>query len=57
MLVLILGTLSLAVFIYELKKYFNGPYANNQKCMTGKTVVITGGNTGIGAYTVRSLII
>jgi NAD(P)-dependent dehydrogenase (short-subunit alcohol dehydrogenase family) len=38
----------IALIIYVLRKYFNSPKTPLSKDMSGKTVIVTGSNTGIG---------
>ena len=42
--------------LYILKKYFNGPKTPFSKSMEGKTVIVTGSNTGIGRETALDLL-
>ena len=54
----VLAAAALAVVICGLffgKKYFQGPRCHSQKSLKGKTVIITGANTGIGKETAVDL--
>jgi retinol dehydrogenase-12 len=44
------------LFIFLLKRYYNGPMHKNSKPMTGKTVIVTGSNAGIGKVTALDLL-
>lgn len=43
------------VALYAGKRYFQGPRCNSNRSLKGKTVVITGANTGIGKETAVDL--
>jgi len=45
-----------AFIIYILRKYFNGPKTNLEKSMIGKTIIVTGSNSGIGKTTAVELV-
>ena len=47
---LLLGLSGLFLVIYFTKKYFAGGVCKSQAKLHGKTVIITGSNTGIGKY-------
>ena len=44
----ILGLGGLALAVYLTKKYFAGGVCKSQAKLHGKTVIVTGSNTGIG---------
>ena len=50
---LLLGLSGLFLVIYFTKKYFAGGVCKSQAKLHGKTVIITGSNTGIGKYFVN----
>ena len=50
---LLLGIGGLSLVIYLTKKYWAGGVCKSQAKLHGKTVIITGSNTGIGEYFVR----
>ena len=47
---LLLGLGGLSLVIYLTKKYWAGGVCKSQAKLHGKTVIITGSNTGIGEY-------
>ena len=49
-----IGVAAVAV-LYAGKRYFQGPRCTSNKSLEGKTVVITGANTGIGKETAVDL--
>jgi len=50
-----IGAAAVAVLLYAGRRFFQGPRCNSTKGLKGKTVVITGGNTGIGKETAVDL--
>jgi retinol dehydrogenase-12 len=47
---------SIAFILYILRKFFNGPKTNLSKDMTGKVIIVTGSNVGIGMETALELL-
>merc|ERR1712080_450330 len=52
---ILLGLSGLFLVIYFTKKYFAGGVCKSQAKLHGKTVIITGSNTGIGKETAKDL--
>lgn len=50
-----IGITAGAVGVYSLNKFFNGGQNRNFPDLTGKTIVITGGNTGLGFISAREM--
>ena len=50
-----LGSVIVLFLLYLGKRYANGATCNIKKDLTGKVVIITGANTGIGKYTAETL--
>lgn len=46
----------IGAIVYLLRKYFNGPKTPLRKDMTGKTIIVTGSNAGIGKTTALDLL-
>ena len=53
---LILGLGGLAVGLYFVKKHYAGGVCISQAKLHGKTVIVTGSNTGIGKETAKDLV-
>ena len=51
-----IGITAAAVGVYSLNKYFNGGQNKNFPSLQGKTIVITGGNTGLGYFCAREMV-
>lgn len=52
----IVWSLVIGFILYIVKKYLNGPRTPFAKSMIGKTVIVTGSNTGIGKETALDLL-
>ena len=51
-----IGITATAIGIYSLNKYFNGGQNKNFPSLQGKTIVITGGNTGLGFICAKEMV-
>ena len=51
-----IGITATVVGIYSLNKYFNGGQNKNFPSLQGKTIVITGGNTGLGFICAKEMV-
>ena len=51
-----IGITATAVGIYSLNKYFNGGQNKNFPSLRDKTIVITGGNTGLGFICAKEMV-
>lgn len=55
MLDLFIATLIITITGFFIKSYFNGPYCTLNRNLEGKTIFITGANSGIGKATAIQL--